>query len=156
MLRANAAVVRMFKWVSHAPEYVIAMIGCQAGTHRVGRSRRRAHVSSSRMRPLNLLQQAQHVPVLPHQIRATVHDTISEGNLVCVRWSSGQVLLESENPNRAAFGHFRILAREKTIEVRLHLPGIAAPAGVHGDVLLTVHEKRCWRSQHARTRGKFP
>ena len=47
-------------------------------------------------------------------------------------------LRKREDVHRASFGHLRVLTGEEAIESVVHAARIAAPAAVHGEVLLAV------------------
>ena len=53
------------------------------------------------------------------------------------------LLLHGEHPDRAAFWHIRILARQQPVQACLHRTRIDPPARLDGDVLPAVdHERR--------------
>src|SRR5262249_31058855 len=65
-------------------------------------------------------------------------------------------LLQRKHPDRAALGNRRIVARKEVVQRALHAGGIAAPAGVECDVLLSVNRESGWWSEDAGRDGKFP
>src|SRR5438552_240414 len=64
--------------------------------------------------------------------------------------------LHGEHPDRPPLRHIRILAGEDQVHARLHFRGVAAPAGLHRDVLLAVDLERSRHPGNARAGRELP